>query len=135
MFDTLKRLLGLQPRADFWFMDHAIEVGAFIQVQLNEAGRVDFHSWGHQAALVLGYTCGASEHLCAQQRVRRRAGQLSTMVASDLTGMPFVAMDTLVKLQRPLNSDFEFAHRVAWHDWGICREAAPRGLIELLCPA
>jgi len=133
MLNTIKGLLGLQPPADFWFMDQSAIVQAFVLVQLEEAARTEPHTWRNQAPFILGYVCGASEHLCVQQNMRKRTADLSTIVVADLIGTSFkAARDTLVKLQHPMDSSYLEAHRVGWHDWGMRRHVSAEGLVDLL---
>jgi len=136
MFDILRNLFGLSPREDFWLEDASMEVGVLVVGQLKECDREGARSWGVHSSLILGYICGASGRLCADQSLGiLRESLLPGTVLAELTGAPFeVARDDLKRAQmQPADPGYLLGYQTGWVDWAVRRtKGHADGLLLLL---
>lgn len=136
MFDFLRRIFGLEPRPDFWLEDSSMDVGVLVGTQLKEVNREAARTWGEDHNLILGYICGACDHLCSLQSAGSvRRALLPGMVISGQTGAPFeVSRDALKRAQmEPTDPGYLIGYRAGWNDYAIRRDKGyTEGLVRLL---
>jgi hypothetical protein len=142
MFERIKRRLGIgapqqhREEVEQWVMSQAMTIASLVEIQLKNVGVAPFERWGEHRAMILGYTCGMTGHVCAKLKLRKNEALIALMSLAQLTSgtvKPDDMFNMLTVLQEAEDADYFRAHKVGWHDLGMLSPAGfPTGLEALI---